>query len=106
MPVAWAKALGGVLIGVPMPPTLAAKGMANAKATRPRSSAAKSANTGATIANIIAVMAVLLINMENIAVISIIPSSTQRESWPKGRSSTRAKLTSNRYLVAATAKET
>ena len=97
--------MGGVPIGVAMPPMLAPTGMANTKAVRPRSPSGKTERTGASMASIMAAVAVLLINMEKMAVISSRPSITIWGLLPKGLSSTRAKLMSRRYLVAAMARK-
>ncbi len=70
-------ALGGVPIGVPIPPIFAPIGIAKAKAIRPLSSLSKIASTGAKIASIIAAVAVLLINIEKMAVTSIKPKRTK-----------------------------
>ncbi len=53
-----------------------------------------------------AVVAVFDINIENTAVIIIKPNITYFGLLPNGLSSTRAKLTSSRYLVAAIARKT
>ena len=100
-----AMALGGVPMGVPIPPTLAPIGMQRAKAARPRSSGLNRASTGVSRASIMAAVAVLLMNMENRAVTLIRPSSTYFGLVPKGLSSTRARLISRRNLVAASARK-
>ena len=100
-----AMALGGVPMGVPMPPMLAATGMQSAKAARPRSSGANRESTGARMASIIAAVAVLLMNMENRAVTTMRPSKTLAGLVPKGLMSQRARLISKRYLVAAAARK-
>ena len=100
-----AMALGGVPMGVPIPPTLAPIGMHRAKAARPRSSGLKRASTGVSRASIMAAVAVLLMNMENRAVTLMRPSSTYFGFVPKGLSSTRARLMSRRNLVAASARK-
>ena len=100
-----AIAFGGVPIGVPIPPMFAATGIHNANAIRPGSFGPNTAITGVKMDNIIAVVAVFDMNIEKIAVISIKPSMTYFGFCPNGLSSTRAKLTSNRYLVAAIARK-
>ena len=100
-----AIALGGVPIGVPMPPRLAAMGMARAKAARPLSSGVNRASTGVRMASIMAAVAVLLINMEKRAVTDISPRSTNLGLVPKGFKSTLARFMSSLYLVAAAARK-
>ncbi|CSA24603.1 Uncharacterised protein [Vibrio cholerae] len=100
-----AIALGGVPMGVPIPPILAATGIQSANATRPGSLGPKTAITGVKIESIMAVVAVFDINIENTAVIIIKPNITYFGLLPNGLSSTRAKLTSSRYLVAAIARK-
>ncbi|KFD93702.1 hypothetical protein DN33_3234 [Vibrio cholerae] len=99
-----AIALGGVPIGVAMPPVLAAIGMHSTRALMPKSPLGADATIGPSSANIITVVAVLDINIEKTEVISINPSMMYLGWWPKGLSSTRAKLLSNSYLDAAMAK--
>ena len=100
-----AIALGGVPIGVPIPPILAANGIHKAKAVRLGSFGLSSTITGAKIESIMAVVAVLDINIENIAVISIKPNIIFLGLSPKGFKNTLARFTSKRYLVAAIAKK-
>lgn len=63
-----AIALGGVPIGVAIPPTLAATGIAIAKPIFPFPSAGSAFSTGVKKVNIMAAVAVLLRNIENTAV--------------------------------------
>ena len=60
-----AMAFGGVPIGVPMPPRLAAIGIARARPALPFSSFGSAPSTGARKVRNIAAVAVLLMNMEN-----------------------------------------
>ena len=78
--------LGGVPIGVPIPPMLAPNGIAIVSATRPLPSAGSALNTGAKKVSIIAAVAVLLMNMENKPVMRIKPNSTTSLFFPKGLS--------------------
>lgn len=68
--------LGGVPVGVPMPPRLAATGIDRVKAMRPLPSGGNCLNTGVRNVSIMAAVAVLLTNIEKNPVISINPSST------------------------------
>ena len=99
-----AIALGGVPIGVAMPPVLAAIGIHKTSALMPMSPLGAEATIGPSSASIITVVAVLDMNMENTAVISINPSMMNLGWWPKGRSKTRARLLSSSYFDAAMAK--
>ena len=99
-----AMALGGVPIGVPIPPMLAATGIDNVSATRPLPSGGRALNTGARKVSIIAAVAVLLTNIENMPVIRINPRSTFSLLLPKGLSSVRASSTSSPDFVAAMAR--
>ena len=98
-----AIALGGVPIGVPIPPTLAATGIDNARPILPLPSAGSAFNTGARNASIIAAVAVLLKNIENTAVTVMKPSSTYFDCVPNGFNITFASITSRPVLVAAIA---
>ncbi len=98
-----AIALGGVPIGVPMPPMLAPTGMARANPILPLPSAGKALSTGARKVSIIAAVAVLLINIEKTAVTRINPRSTFSDFVPNGSNITLASLTSSPDLVAAIA---
>ena len=98
-----AMALGGVPIGVPIPPILAATGMANVRATRPLPSGGNALNTGVRKVNIMAAVAVLDTNMEKAPVMRINPRRTISDRLPKGRNNARAKKTSSPDLVAAMA---
>ena len=93
-------AFGGVPIGVPRPPMLAAIGIAIARLTRPPPSAGSVRSTGARKASIIAAVAVLLMNID-ITLISVRkPRSTHFGFVPKGLSITRASTTSRPTLLA------
>ena len=91
--------LGGVPIGVIIPPRLAPTGIASARAMRPLPSAGKDFNTGVRNASIMAAVAVLLTNAEKIAVTRMKPSRTTSERVPKGLRSTRARATSSFTFV-------
>ena len=95
-----AVAFGGVPIGVPMPPRLAATGMDSARPIRPLSSLGRAASTGARKASIIAAVAVLDINIEKMAITSRKPSRTILGLVPKGLSRKRARVTSRPYFSA------
>ena len=99
-----AMVLGGVPIGVPIPPMLAAIGTLSAIAIRPLPASGSCLNTGPRKVSIIAVVAVLLMNIENRAVTSIKPSRMFSLFLPKGVRSTRARWTSRPVLVVAMAK--
>ena len=99
-----AMALGGVPMGVPMPPMFAPMGMANASAMRPLPLAGRLLSTGERNVSIIAAVAVLLRNIEKSPVTSRKPSSTVSLRVPKGFSSTRASFTSSPLFVAAMAR--
>ena len=97
------KIFGGVPIGVPIPPRLAAIGMLMVNATRPLPLAGRAAKTGVRKVSIMAAVAVLETNMEKRPVISKKPRSTFSLFVPKGRMRLRAKSTSSPDLVAAAA---
>ena len=99
-----AIALGGVPIGVAIPPRLAAIGMLIVSAVRPFPLAGSAAKTGVRKVSIMAAVAVLLTNMENMPVISRKPRSTFSLFWPNGRIKFLANNTSNPDLVAAIAR--
>ena len=96
--------LGGVPIGVPIPPRLAATGMLSAIAIRPLPSGGNCLNTGARKVSIIAAVAVLDTNIENNPVMSRNPKSTFSLLLPKGLSSTLARCASIPVLPAAMAR--
>ena len=85
-----AMVLGGVPMGVPMPPKLAAKGMLSAMAMRPLPSGGSWRKTGVRKVSIMAAVAVLLTNMEKRPVMRMKPKSTFSLLLPKGLSSTLA----------------
>ena len=99
-----AMALGGVPMGVPMPPMLAPTGMASARPMRPLPSAGRALSTGVRNEIIMAAVAVLLMNIENSPVTSRKPSRTFSDLVPKSLSSTLASSTSRPHLVAAMAR--
>ena len=76
---------GGVPIGVPIPPKLAANGIDIVSAMRPFPFAGNDANTGARNVSIRAAVAVFEINIEKIPVMNRKPSSTFSLFFPKGR---------------------
>ena len=86
-----AMVFGGVPIGVPIPPILAATGILSAIAIRPLPASGNCLNTGARKVSIIAVVAVLLMNIEKRAVTSMKPSSMCSLFLPNGASSTLAR---------------
>ena len=98
-----AKALGGVPIGVPIPPRFAPIGMAIVKAILPFPLAGSVLKTGAKNVSIIAAVAVLDINMEKVPVMIMNPKSTFSLLWPKSFSRKRASITSRPDLDAAIA---
>ena len=100
-----AIALGGVPIGVAIPPKLAAIGILIVSATRPLPLAGSAAKTGVRKVSIIAAVAVLLTNIEKTPVISKKPNNTFSLLRPNGRIRFFASKTSNPDLVAAIAKK-
>ena len=96
----FAVALGGVPIGVPMPPRLAATGMDRARPILPLSSTGSFESTGARRVSIIAAVAVLLMNIENTEIMIRKPRSTNCGLVPKSFSSARAMVTSRLYFSA------
>ena len=83
-------ALGGVPIGVPIPPRLAAIGIARASEILPPPSLGKVARTGVRKVSIIAAVAVLLMNIEKIPITRRTPRRTILGFVPKGLSITLA----------------
>ena len=79
-----AIALGGVPIGVPIPPMLAAIGIDIARLIRPPPFSGRVLITGARNASIMAAVAVLLINIDIMLISTRNPSSTFLDLWPKG----------------------
>ena len=98
-----AMLFGGVPMGVPMPPRLAATGIDMARATRPLPSGGNWRNTGVRNVSIMAAVAVFDTNIENSPVTSRKPSSTISLRVPKGFSSTLASWASRPVFVAAMA---
>ena len=86
-----AMVLGGVPIGVPIPPIFAARGMLSAIAIRPLPDSGSCLKTGVRNVSIMAVVAVLLMNMEKRAVTSMKPSRMFSLFFPKGVRSTLAR---------------
>ena len=99
-----AKALGGVPIGVPIPPRFAPIGIAIVRAIRPLPLAGSALNTGVRNVNIMAAVAVLEMNIENNPVISKKPNKTFSLFLPKGLIMVLAIHTSSPDLVAAIAR--
>ena len=95
--------LGGVPMGVAIPPILAPMGIASASEIRPPPSGGSIFNTGVRKASIIAAVAVLLTNIEKNAVTIRKPSNTVLGRVPKGLSKARASVTSTPYLDATMA---
>ncbi len=79
-----AMPLGGVPMGVAMPPILAPRGIAMAKAMRPLPFSGNALSTGPRNANIMAAVAVLLMKAEKSAVTTMKPKSTIGVRLPKG----------------------
>ena len=98
-----AMVFGGVPIGVPIPPRLAAMGIDMASDMRPLPSGGNWWNTGVRNVSIMAAVAVLETNMEKSPVISRKPSSTISLFVPKGFRSTLASWASRPVFVAAMA---
>ena len=94
---------GGVPIGVPIPPRLAATGIDIARAIRPLPSGGNWRNTGVRNVSIIAAVAVFDTNIENRPVTSRKPKSTISLLVPKGLSNTLANWASRPVFVAAIA---
>ena len=99
-----AIALGGVPIGVPIPPMLAPIGIASARPIRPLPLAGNCLSTGVRNVSIIAAVAVLERNIEKTPVTSRKPRSTFSDFVPKGLSMIRAIVTSSPTFVAAIAR--
>ena len=99
-----AIALGGVPMGVAIPPRLAATGILSVSAIRPLPDAGRAANTGVRKVNIMAAVAVLLTNIEKTPVMSKKPNKTFSLFFPKGFIRFFANNTSNPDFVAAIAK--
>ena len=99
-----AMALGGVPIGVAIPPILAAIGMLIVSAMRPFPLAGRAAKTGVRKVSIMAAVAVLDTNIEKTPVMSRKPNSTFSLLLPKGRIRFLASSTSRPDLVAAMAR--
>ena len=99
-----AMALGGVPIGVAIPPTLAAIGIESARAIFPFPSAGSDLRTGVRKVSIMAAVAVLLRNIENTAVTMMKPRRTKRDCFPKGLRRILARVTSRPLFVAAIAR--
>ena len=95
--------LGGVPMGVPIPPRFAAMGIDMASETRPFPSGGSWWNTGVRNVSIMAAVAVLDTNIEKSPVMSRNPKSTISLLVPKGRSRILASWASRPVLVAAMA---
>ena len=98
-----ANTLGGVPIGVPIPPRLAPTGIAMVNAMRPFPLAGNALKTGVRKVSIMAAVAVLEMNIEKMPVMSRKPKSTYSLRSPKGLMSVRAINTSKPLFVAAMA---
>ena len=96
--------LGGVPIGVPIPPRLAAIGIDIVKAIRPLPLAGSAAKTGVRKVSINAAVAVFEMNIEKSPVISRNPKRTFSLLLPKGLIRLRAKSVSSPDFDAAIAK--
>ena len=99
-----AMRLGGVPIGVPIPPRLAAIGIDIVKAIRPLPLAGRAAKTGVRKVSIKAAVAVFEMNIEKSPVISRNPKRTFSLLFPKGLIRLRAKSVSSPDFEAAIAK--
>ena len=91
--------LGGVPIGVAIPPMFAPIGMARARAVRSLLPSGIARNTGARKASIIAAVAVLLTNAEKMAVTRMNPRRIVAGFVPNGASSFLASTTSSLVFV-------
>ena len=92
--------LGGVPIGVPIPPMFAATGIASESPILPLSSDGRVPRTGARKASIIAAVAVLDMNIEKMEITIRKPSRTMRGLVPKMDSRARPMVTSSPYFSA------
>ena len=99
-----AMVFGGVPMGVPIPPRLAARGIDRAMAMRPLPSGGNCLNTGVRNVSIMAAVAVFDTNIEKSPVMRMNPSSTFSLLLPKGFSSTFASCASSPVFVAAMAR--
>ena len=99
-----AMRLGGVPIGVPIPPRLAATGIDIVKAMRPLPLAGKAAKTGVRKVSIKAAVAVFEMNIEKSPVISRNPKRTFSLLLPKGLIRLRANSVSSPDFDAAMAR--
>ena len=99
-----AMRLGGVPIGVPIPPRFAATGIDRVKAIRPFPVAGKAAKTGVRKVSIKAAVAVFEMNIEKRPVIRRNPKRTFSLFLPKGVIRLRARSVSSPDLEAAIAK--
>ena len=99
-----AVAFGGVPMGVPIPPILAARGMARARPVLPFSFSGNVESTGARKVRNTAAVAVSLINIEKVAITQSKPRSTDFGFLPKGFRRIRANLTSIPYLEETAAR--
>ena len=97
-----AIAFGGVPTGVPMPPMLAATGIARATPAFALASG-MAAMIGMTTANMAAVVAVFDMNIDRAAVISMSPSTVRRPEPANGFMNTAARLWSSPNLAAPSA---
>ena len=99
-----AMVFGGVPMGVPIPPRLAATGMDSAMEMRPLPSGGNCLNTGVRNVSIMAAVAVLETNIEKRPVMSRKPSNTFSLFVPNGFSRALASWASRPVFVAAMAR--
>ena len=99
-----AVAFGGVPIGVPIPPRLAATGIDSARPIFPLSSDGSVDKTGARKANIMAAVAVLLMNIEKTEITIRKPKRTIFGLVPKMLNRARPIVTSSPYFSAMIAR--
>ena len=99
-----AIALGGVPIGVAMPPMLAPIGIASTTAIRAGSVSGMRAKIGRITVIIIAVVAVLLMKAESTAVASNNPNTIMAGRSPTGFKKSRVIARSSRYFTDASAR--
>ena len=99
-----AIALGGVPMGVPIPPMLAATGIPRVKAIRPLPSGGRALKTGVKNVRVIIAVAVFDRNIEKTPVIKMNPNSTFSDLFPNGFNKVLASNTSRPALLAAIAR--
>ena len=99
-----AIALGGVPMGVPIPPMLAATGIPRVKAIRPLPSGGRALKTGVKNVRVIIAVAVFDRNIEKTPVIKMNPNSTFSDLLPNVFNKVLASNTSRPALLAAIAR--